>query len=42
MADTPPCRIGATLGKPSAENAGKQPATEPAETPIGPNREWLY
>ena len=42
MADASLCQIGAMLGNPPAEKAGKQPATEPAETPIGPNCEWLY
>ena len=42
MADPPSCPIGAMLGNPSAENASKRPSTEPAETPIGPDFEWLY
>ena len=42
MADAPPYQIGAMLGKRSAENAGEQPASEPAETPIGPDCESLY
>ena len=42
MADPPSWPIGAMLGKLSAENASKQPSTEPAETPIGPDFEWLY